>query len=156
MNNKTLILILAVSILVMVLLGGYYFWLKQPLGSKTALTNQRLTAQTQTYKGFTRAQELVSANRSLLAQFRVQVSYVGTLTQLQPGKSWTLEQAGKTLTINHESDGKIIYQRSTGKDNPTQPIGEEDIKIGDKIHINTFIDPSSGRVSVNVITIIQQ
>lgn len=155
MNNRNLALSLVISIVVVILLGGYYYWLKQPEGIKRAITD-RSTIKTQTLKGFTKAQELANSNRSLLSQFRVQLSYVGKLTQVQPGKSWTLEQGGKTLTINHESDGKITFQRSTGKDSPTQTINEEDIKIGDKIHINTFVDPSSGTVSVNVVTVIQQ
>lgn len=159
MNNKNLAIILVVSIIIMVLMGGYFFWLKSPSGTKKVLknlpTSQPLTTGTQSFKGFTKAQELVTSNRSLIAQFRVQLSYNGTLTQMDPGKSWTIEKNGKTATIEQQVDGEITYQKSTGKGSPIQAISAGDVKVGDTISINTFVDPSTGIVSITTITVLQ-
>ena len=149
-----------ISLIVVALLGGYYIWMK-PQGIKTVVTNQQSSTKTQStagtpnLKGFVKAQEIFTSNRGQVQQLQIHISYTGTLTRLEPEKSWTIEQGGGTAIVKNESGGKITYQMSTGKDKPVQAINAGDLKIGDKVFISSFIDATSSASTVNVITVIQ-
>ncbi len=149
--NNTLIRLVIISFVIAVVLGIYYSVTNQSV-IKDELNST--SSNSRGLKGIAKAQQLFSENKGLVNQFRVQLTYNGVLKKVSPGESWSIEKSGKTFTIDQQNNEvEIVYQRSNGGDRAPSQITESDLEIGDRVFINTFVDPTTGNVTVTSITV---
>lgn len=153
-NKKGNLLVYLSLIILAVLLGvgGYY------LGSSTQAVTKTEEAQPQSkvlLSGLVKTQQLMSSSGEVLTKTTVIQNYYGKLKAMDPGLSWTLEKAGKTVTLLHEGTGQVEYLvRAGGSDQKTEPTTGDQIKIGDTLSITVNVDPTTGLVTVQKVTLV--
>lgn len=149
-QGKNIFFSILITILILLLLGliSYYLWTKGII--------QNLLPKSSP-KGFVKTQSIIKNYPNFVRNTRIFLSYEGTLTSIDPEKSWTIEKDGKQLTITNETASqKISYLKSaTQSSSLSQNIYSDDFKFGDKVIINTLIDDQTGIVSVTSIVLRQ-
>ncbi len=102
--------------------------------------------------GYIRARDLVAGAGNLVSRNSVQIVYNGILTAVDPGKRWDLKKNGKTVSISQEGDDPISYYLLPDQ----KVISANDLKIGNDVTIQAFVDSETGNFSVVTVSVNQR
>lgn len=155
--NVFWIYLVAIFLAIALGISGYFIGLGQTSGKKPAVTVPKAPAQTQSAlpAGLKKAQNNIKLYPGLLTSTKITQNYSGKLTFFVPEKSWTLENKGKTVTINNEADSKVNYYIKPDEPNAkSQPADKIFPKVGDKVIISTFFGPNGGKLQIDRITLL--
>jgi len=140
--------LLLVILVVLIGTGGYYLGIQKNVNQIEPDTTSSETSEPAQILGVGKTRSLLRSDEGLLGgPAQIELSYLGVLVNMDPGKSWTIEKDGKTATIANEGDGQIRY--IAGSEGGTvADIDPSEIKIGDTVRIITNIGWRTGKVSV--------
>lgn len=154
--NVFWIYLVAIFLAIALGISGYLIGLGQTSGKKTAAAPKiSVQAQATVSAGFKKAQNNIKLYAGLLTSTRITQNYSGKLNFFVPEKTWTLENKGKTVTINNEADSKVNYYIKPDEPNAkSQPADKIFPKVGDKVIISTFFGPNGGKLQIDRITLL--
>ncbi len=163
-NWKKIILVSLIPVLAIALLAGVYFLgagiqskkdsaaLKAQEAAIVPVETPSSSPAPKIAAGFTKAQALMDQGGKTIIRSVVQISYSGVLKAQDPDKSWTIEKNGQTVTIKQEGSQPVQYSLFKDQNSTAQKASASDLGVGDTVTITSFVDPTTGTVSVVAIS----
>lgn len=125
--------------------AGYFFGLQ--VGSKSVGENLGNGGSN------TKFEELIEAGGDVVRSAAFQIIYGGSLVEVSPNQSWTLEKNGEKVIITNEGSEQIRYFSTVGQSGVLNPANANDLKIGDNLSVMGYINPNTGVFTVIQISI---